>query len=75
MTLRHMKIYVCVFRHSSITRAAEELHLAQPSVSLSVKELEEYYGVRLFERIGRTDLSHRMRETVLRIRAPHCLPL
>ena len=53
MTLRHMKIYVCVFRHSSITRAAEELHLAQPSVSLSVKELEEYYGVRLFERIGR----------------------
>ena len=53
MTLRHMKIYVCVFRHSSITRASEELHLAQPSVSLSVKELEEYYGVRLFERIGR----------------------
>ena len=53
MTLRHMKIYVAVFRRSSITRAAEELHLAQPSVSLSVKELEEYYGVRLFERIGR----------------------
>ena len=53
MTLRHMKIFVTVYRHSNITRAAEELHLAQPSVSLAVKELEEYYGIRLFERIGR----------------------
>ena len=53
MTLRHMKIYVSVFRLSSMTKAAEELHLAQPSVSLAVRELEDYYGVRLFERIGR----------------------
>lgn len=53
MTLRHMKIFVAVFRHSNITRAADELHLAQPSVSFAVKELEEYYGIRLFERIGR----------------------
>lgn len=53
MTLRHMKIFVAVYRHSNITRAAEELHLAQPSVSFAVKELEEYYGIRLFERIGR----------------------
>lgn len=53
MTLRHMRIFVSVYRHSNITKAAAELHLAQPSVSLSVKELEEYYGIRLFERIGR----------------------
>lgn len=53
MTLRHMKIYVSVFRLSSMTKAAEELHLAQPSVSLAVRELEDYYGIRLFERIGR----------------------
>ena len=53
MTLRHMKIFTAVFRNSNITRAAEELHLAQPSVSLAIKELEEYYGIRLFERIGR----------------------
>ena len=45
MTLRHMKIYVAVFHHSNITKAAEELHLAQPSVSLAIKELEEYYGI------------------------------
>lgn len=53
MTLRHMKIYAAVFRHSSITQAAHELHLAQPSVSLAVRELETYYGIRLFERMGR----------------------
>lgn len=53
MTLRHMKIFVSVFQNSSITKAADELHLAQPSVSFSIREIEEYYGIRLFERIGR----------------------
>ena len=50
MTLRHMKIFVTVFQQGSITGAARELHLAQPSVSLAIKELENYYGLRLFER-------------------------
>lgn len=53
MTLRHVKIFEAVFRHSNITKAAEELHLAQPSVSVAVRELEEYYGICLFERLGR----------------------
>lgn len=53
MTLRHMKIFTTVFRHSNVTKAADELHLAQPSVSVAIKELEEYYGIRLFERFGR----------------------
>lgn len=53
MTLRHLKILVAVFQRSSVTQAARQLHLAQPSVSLAIKELEEYYGIRLFDRIGR----------------------
>lgn len=53
MTLRHMKIFVAVFRHSNVTRAADELHLAQPSVSFAIRELEKYYGIRLFDRIGK----------------------
>ena len=48
-----MRIFVSVFQKNSITKAAQELHLAQPSVSLAIKELEEYYGIRLFDRIGR----------------------
>lgn len=48
-----MRIFVSVFQKNSITKAAQELHLAQPSVSLAVRELEDYYGIRLFDRIGR----------------------
>lgn len=53
MTLRHMKIFVAVYQNSSITKAAEQLHIVQPSVSLAIKELENYYGLCLFDRIGR----------------------
>ena len=53
MTLRHMKIFTTVYRCGSVTRAAQELHLAQPSLSVAIRELEAHYGVRLFERTGR----------------------
>lgn len=53
MTLRHMRIFVSVYQQNSITKAAEALHLAQPSVSLAISELERYYGIRLFDRISR----------------------
>ena len=53
MTLRHMKILVAVYQSGSVTRAAEALHLSQPSVSLAIRELEDYYGVELFTRMGR----------------------
>lgn len=45
--------FVSVYEHKSITKAANTLHIAQPSVSLAIKELGEYYGVQLFDRIGR----------------------
>ena len=44
MTLRYMKIFVSVYEHNSITKAADVLHLAQPSVSLAIKEMEELGG-------------------------------
>ena len=53
MTLRHMKIYVAVCECESVTAAAQKLYLAQPSVSLAIRELEEYYGIKLFDRISR----------------------
>ncbi len=54
MTLRHMIIFrtVCECGYNS-TKAAEELHMTQPAISLAIKELEQYYDVRLFDRIGR----------------------
>ena len=53
MTIRHMKTFVEVYRNGNMTRAAEKLHMAQPAVSRMVQELEKYYGVRMFERMGR----------------------
>ena len=50
MNNRHMKIFVEVYEKLSMTLAAEALFISQPSVSQAIKELEEYYGVRLFER-------------------------
>ena len=44
MTLRYIKIFVSVYEHNSITKSADVLHLAQSSVSLAIKEMEEYYG-------------------------------
>lgn len=53
MTLKHMKIYLAVYRHENITRAARELYMTQPAVTRAIRELEQYYGVRLFERMNR----------------------
>lgn len=52
MTLRHLKIFVAVVEHGSATAAANTLYLAQPAVSLAIRELEEYYGIKLFDRIA-----------------------
>ncbi len=50
MNNRHMKIFIHVYEKLNMTMAAEALFISQPSVSQAIKELEEYYGVRLFER-------------------------
>ena len=53
MTLKHIKIFVTVYQEESITRAAEKLHMTQPATSLAIREMEEYYHTKLFERSGR----------------------
>lgn len=54
MTIRHIKIFLSVFQNGcSATKAAESLHMTQPAVSLAIHELEQYYGVILFDRIER----------------------
>lgn len=53
MTLRHIRIFVEVYEEKSITGAARRLEMAQPAVSLAVREMETHYGTKLFERSGR----------------------
>ena len=53
MTFRHLKIFVTVCETGSMTAAASQLFIAQPSISLAISEMEDYYGVKLFDRISR----------------------
>ena len=53
MDIRTMQYYLAVVRESTISAAAEALHVAQPSLSRQMKELEEELGVSLFERGNR----------------------
>ncbi|MBU1365648.1 MAG: LysR family transcriptional regulator [Gammaproteobacteria bacterium] len=53
LTLRQLQIFVVAARHLSYARAAEELHLTPPAVSMQLKQLEDNVGLPLFERLGR----------------------
>jgi DNA-binding transcriptional LysR family regulator len=53
ITLRQLKVFAAVAKHLSFTRAAEELHLTQPAVSMQVKQLEGQLESSLFEQLGK----------------------
>jgi DNA-binding transcriptional LysR family regulator len=53
MTLRHLRIFIKVADLGSMTAAAEALFIAQPTVSQAISEIEEYYGIKLFDRLSR----------------------
>lgn len=53
VTLRQLKIFEAVARHLSFSRAADELHLTQPAVSMQVQALEDQAGLPLTEQAGK----------------------
>lgn len=53
MTIRHMRIFLEVYRMENITQAAKNLHMTQPAVTRAVQEIERHYGVLLFDRMNR----------------------
>ena len=50
MELRHLRYFVAVAEDLSFTKAAARLHLAQPSLTRQIHNLEEEIGVRLLNR-------------------------
>ncbi|AKA01599.1 MerR family transcriptional regulator [Streptomyces noursei ZPM] len=54
LELRHLRYLLAVAEHGSFTRAAEDLHISQPTLSQQVKQLERTVGVQLLDRTGRT---------------------
>ena len=53
MTIRHLRIFIEVVKNKSMSAAASKLYISQPTVSQAIRELEEHYGVLLFERLNR----------------------
>ena len=66
ITIRQLQVFEAVARQLSFTRAAEELHLTQPAVSMQVKQLESSVGLSLFEQLGKRVFMTQAGETMLR---------
>jgi len=65
MELRHLSYFVAVAQKLNFSRAAEELHVAQPAISQQIRALESELGVQLFDRVGRRVALTRAGEVLL----------
>ena len=69
--MRDLHYLVAVEEHSSFGRAAEACNVSQPTLSMQIKKLEDYLGVRLFERTNKsviiTDAGRRIVASARRI--------
>lgn len=52
-TIRHLRAFLSVARQRSFTRAAAELNLSQPSLTMTVRQIEDIVGAALFDRTTR----------------------
>jgi DNA-binding transcriptional LysR family regulator len=52
-TLRQLEVFEAIARLGSFTKAADELHLTQPTVSMQIKKLSDAVGLALFEQMGK----------------------
>ena len=66
-TFRQLKTFEAVARLLNYTRAAEELHLSQPAISMQIKQIEEHAGMALFEQIGKKTFLTQAGEKVQRL--------
>jgi len=71
MSDRRLKVFHTVARLLSFTKAAEEMHMTQPAVTFQVRQLEEYFNARLFDRthnkVNLTPAGERVAEFAERI--------
>src|SRR5262245_30945517 len=65
-TMRQLRVFASAAHHLSFARAARELHLTPPAISIQIAQLETHAGARLFERLGRRLYLTQAGEAVLR---------
>lgn len=53
INLSQLRVFQAVAQTSSFTRAADAVHLTQPGISKHIKQMEEYCGIPLFDRLGK----------------------
>jgi len=54
MDIHQLKVFAAVYKNRSFSRASEALHLTQPTISNHIKTLEDEFGCKLFDRLGRS---------------------
>jgi DNA-binding transcriptional LysR family regulator len=54
VSIRQLRVFVAAAKHSSFARAAEEMHISPPAVSMQISDLEDSLGLPLFDRVGRS---------------------
>lgn len=74
MEMRVLRYFLAVVREESVTKAAEALHITQPTLSRQLSQLEEEIGVRLFDR-GTRKITLTNEGILLRRRAEEILQL
>lgn len=52
-TLHQLRIFLEVVRHQNITRAAEEMHMTQPALSIQLKNFQKQFDIPLIEKVGK----------------------
>jgi DNA-binding transcriptional LysR family regulator len=64
MDIHQLRVFASVFKNKSFSKASEELYLTQPTISDHIRALEEEFGCKLFDRLGRTIIPTREAEVL-----------
>ena len=75
MADRRLQVFHAVAKHLSFTKAAEALFMTQPAVTFQIRQLEEHFDTRLFDRAHGPHLAHAGRAGRARLRRAHPRPL
>lgn len=71
MDIHKLKVFLTVYKHKSFSKASHELRISQPTITEHIRYLENYLGVKLFDRIGKniypTEHAHQLYEKSINI--------